>query len=293
MAKLIVLVGESASGKTTRSKDLIHDAIANGRKIVRFNRDEMRAMIEPPKGDNLWESYAFKGYKEGFISQMERNAVQEALQSKIDIIVDETNLSEKTMNCWRAMSESLGAELEVLRMETPFDVCLLRDSRRTHGVGRAVIERQFLTSGRADFGNKPIVIVDIDGTLANHEQIRSPHNESMVLWDREYPVVCEWVRNLSQFYSIVVVSGRHCSCGKDTVKWLEQHNIVFDHLLMRNSGDNRPDNLVKQDILSGILRCGVLKSQIQFVIDDRPKVIRMWKENGLTVYPVRGQVEEF
>ena len=35
------------------------------------------------------------------------------------------------------------------------------------------------------------------------------------------------------------------------------------------------------------------KEKIAFVIDDRPSVIRMWRENGLSVIPVRGACEEF
>lgn len=140
---------------------------------------------------------------------------------------------------------------------------------------------------------RKIIICDIDGTLANSDGIRSPYDETKVLEDDPYWVVVNWVKELSKEHSIVIVSGRHTSCGEETIAWLRYYGIPFDRILMRNTGDNRPDTTIKQEILNGMYKCGVTKEQIKFVLDDRPKVIRMWKENGLTVYPVRGAVEEF
>lgn len=52
--------------------------------------------------------------------------------------------------------------------------------------------------------------------------------------------------------------------------------------------DRRDDTVVKKEILDLLP-----KERIAFVIDDRPRVVRMWKENGLRVIPVAGQCEEF
>jgi len=113
-----------------------------------------------------------------------------------------------------------------------------------------------------------------------------------VLLDRCYLVVAQWLDELSEDHQIIIVSGRHETCNEDTVKWLELYSIPFDFLFMRRKDDNRSDTVVKQEILNIILD-HIPKEHIKFVLDDRPKVIRMWKENGLTVYPVRGAVEEF
>ena len=57
---------------------------------------------------------------------------------------------------------------------------------------------------------------------------------------------------------------------------------------MRPSNNSRPDHEVKakifDDYLSGM--------KIKLVIDDRPSVIRMWKEKGLEVLDV-GDGHEF
>lgn len=141
-----------------------------------------------------------------------------------------------------------------------------------------------------------IIICDIDGTLANHEG-RSPYDESKVLQDSVYENIASMVRLLDTQFVIIIVSGRHNSCEADTRKWLHDNNIPFDFLFMRKAGDDRPDTVIKQEIFNTQIR-EIFDSEdilldsedILFVIDDRPKVIRMWRENGLTVLAARGEI---
>jgi len=291
--KLIVMVGESGSGKSTRANEILAEGLASGRKIVRVNMDNIREMFFGK--DSSWD-IRLKGHNAKLVGQVEKHCATLGLNSGFDVIIDDINLSDRAQNSWKQFAGTYDeVELEFVRMDTPFEVCVQRDAAR-HGrehVGRAVIERQFLTSGRAQFGTKPIVICDLDGTLFGHEGVRSPFDETQVHRDWPYTVVMDWVDELAKDNSIVLVSGRHASCGDGTMQALANYGVPYDHLLMRNSGDNRPDTVVKQELLNGMLKCGVTKKQITCVLDDRPKVIRMWKENGLKVYPVRGQVEEF
>lgn len=298
MPKLIVMIGESGSGKSTRAKEILEQGQKEGRNIVRVNMDNIREMLFGK--DSSWD-LRLKPVNAKLVTKLEQQAVNLGLYGGYDVIVDDINLSQRTQQKWETLVHELNydreneIEFEIVRMDTPFEECIRRDNLRTgrEHVGRAVIERQFLTSGRADFGNKPIILCDIDGTLANSDGIRSPYDESKVFLDAPYFVICSWLDELAKDHTIVLVSGRHASCGPDTIKWLEYFVVPYDHLLMRNSGDNRPDTVVKQELLEGMYKCGVTKDQIKFVLDDRPKVIDMWRSNGLTVYPVRGQVEEF
>jgi predicted kinase len=293
MSKLILMVGESGSGKSTRANELLIEAQAEGRNCVRVNRDSIRQMLWGK--DSSWD-LRLKRESENLVKQIEKHSATLALNAGNDVIVDDINLSSKTQENWKQFANSMdNVEFQVERMDTSFDECVLRDMRRTgrEQVGRAVIERQFLTSGRAQFGTKKIVICDIDGTLCDHEGIRSPFDETRVIFDKPYPVIVEWVKQLQDKYSVILVSGRHCSCGKDTISWLNDHYIHFDHLLMRNSGDYRKDSIIKLEILDGMLKCGVTLDQIALVLDDRPQVIEAWKSRGLKVYPVRGAVEPF
>jgi predicted kinase len=320
MPKLIVMVGESGSGKSTRSKGMVRTALAAGKKVARVNRDNYRSMLF----DGVWTPKL-----EGLVKKAEVAAVKVGLDAGYDMIVDDTNLHPGTQEMWKQLARETEIPLEVHVMDTPFEECVRRDEDRMgkEHVGRAVIERQFLQSGRATFPkDKKIVLVDVDGTLADCTDIRSPFDESKVHLDKPHKVVCQWVRNLVHWtgycvecfksipytasdgfvpgdcvcteptaapeYSVVIVSGRHDTCGDSTVRWLMSNGITFDHIFMRRGGDNRPDTIIKQEILDAILKY-VEKEQIAFVIDDRPKVIQMWKDNGLTVYPARGAVEPF
>jgi len=56
---------------------------------------------------------------------------------------------------------------------------------------------------------------------------------------------------------------------------------------MRRSGDSRDDTIVKEQIYNTYLK----DMNVTLVIDDRPKVIRMWESLGLEVLDVGNQVE--
>jgi hypothetical protein len=100
------------------------------------------------------------------------------------------------------------------------------------------------------------------------------------------------LRSLYPSHNVCVVSGRHDHCGDDTCDWMEMHAVPFDHILMRYSGDNRSDVVVKQELLDE-LAAVVGKENIAFVIDDRPRVCEMWRGNGLAVRQVfAGEVLE-
>jgi predicted kinase len=86
---------------------------------------------------------------------------------------------------------------------------------------------------------------------------------------------------------IIIVSGRPIDqCGKATEDWLDRHYIPYQHLFMRQGGDKREDTIIKKEILDKLP-----KDQIFCAIDDRPSIVRMWRENGLNVIDVGKGVE--
>ncbi len=84
-------------------------------------------------------------------------------------------------------------------------------------------------------------------------------------------------------YSIVFVSGRMKKPGVEAVtkKWLEDNLgdvIVFNSkLYMRENGDSRPDTEIKSEIYDKYLK----DLDIAFCIDDRQRVVDMWRSKGL------------
>jgi 2-C-methyl-D-erythritol 4-phosphate cytidylyltransferase len=90
--------------------------------------------------------------------------------------------------------------------------------------------------------------------------------------------------------TVILVSARPDLYRDITSEWLVKNGLDFVYtILMRHEGDTRPDTEVKQDILDVYFPN---KECIHVVIDDRPSVIRMWKNNGLEVIDV-GSGEEF
>ena len=50
---------------------------------------------------------------------------------------------------------------------------------------------------------------------------------------------------------------------------------------MRPSGDYTPDDTLKQNMLSSFLRDKDFK--VQFIVDDRQRVVDMWRKEGYNV----------
>jgi predicted kinase len=287
--KLLLNVGLPASGKSSYAKGRVE----KDKKLVRFNNDDLRSMMGVPAN--------WSGDMEDIVRQMITQGASAALKHGLDVIIDNTNLTEGVQERWKQVALAHKAKFEIVDFrKVPVDTCVGRDRLRQHPhvVGRAVIETMALKAGLIEFDKRPIVICDVDGTLANNTKGRSPYDESKVHMDEPYEVIVKWVNNLTHYelpgvpeYQVIIVSGRSTRCAISTEHWLSSR-VTYTRLFMRMGGDRRPDVEVKQEILNGIL-AKVPKEQIAFVLDDRPSVCRMWKENGLTVYPVRGQVEEF
>ena len=137
------------------------------------------------------------------------------------------------------------------------------------------------------------VICDIDGTLADlthriHHVRNGSHN-----WDAFFAEasgdsviqpVADLVRDIFDKYRIILVSGRPEKTRADTIAWLGNAGIPYLELLMRPDGDYRQDFIVKSQILDTLLAEG---HEIAFVIDDRPTVVAMWRERGLTCLQCR------
>jgi hypothetical protein len=80
------------------------------------------------------------------------------------------------------------------------------------------------------------------------------------------------------------MSGRSKQARAGTSVWIAEHiGVPGEALLMRAAGDDRPDELVKRELYE---RHVAPRYSVTAVIDDRMKVVRMWRELGLTVMQV-------
>jgi hypothetical protein len=85
------------------------------------------------------------------------------------------------------------------------------------------------------------------------------------------------------------MSGRSDIHREQTERWLKDKGIKYHALYMRKEGDHRADEIVKREIYDNNIRG---KWHVKAVIDDRPKVIRMWQYDlGLPVINVGYGIE--
>lgn len=130
-------------------------------------------------------------------------------------------------------------------------------------------------------------IFDVDGTLAQKGD-RYIFDYSKVYLDSPREQVINMAKILTKAgYAIIIFSGREASCLEETCDWLKTHGIVYQEIQLRPIKDNRDDTIVKKEMYDSIKD----KFDIQGVFDDRPKVLRMWRDQGLTTFDVGKGIE--
>ncbi|WP_408095975.1 hypothetical protein ACJVC5_13110 [Peredibacter sp. HCB2-198] len=133
------------------------------------------------------------------------------------------------------------------------------------------------------------LIVDLDGTLADI-RVRLKHLEGGKKdWKSfnksiETDELHEWCREIinrfAHDHKIIIVSGRTDELKDQTKDWLKKYKITYHHLFMRKRNDFRSDNIIKLEIFEKEIRN---RFSVLFVLDDRQKVVDMWRAEGLVV----------
>lgn len=146
-----------------------------------------------------------------------------------------------------------------------------------------------------------LVVFDIDGTLANIDHrldyVRSkPKNwkafDAGIPNDKVNYPVADVFWSLRDKATILLASGRSEHTRKATVKWLKRNCFgSYAKLYMRKADDYRSDDIVKKEILDEIIADYGCKPDMVF--DDRPRVVRMWRDNGIFVFNVYQGEEDF
>jgi hypothetical protein len=134
--------------------------------------------------------------------------------------------------------------------------------------------------------SEEIVIFDIDGTLADvseriHHVRKKPKNwPAFFQGMAQDKAIHSMVRLCNILYAsgieIVLCSGRNEEQRPQTVEWLAQQGVNYHQLLLRRDHDRRSDTDVKRELLGSLE-----KSKILFVVEDRSRVVEMWRSEGL------------
>jgi hypothetical protein len=128
-----------------------------------------------------------------------------------------------------------------------------------------------------------VIIVDIDGTIALKGN-RDPYDLTSVSQDKPNATIIELTKHLNDYTNcqLVFVSGRNEVCRTETTEWLEKHGFMYPILFMRKSNDFRADEIVKKEIYE----TEIFPARPWFVLDDRNRTVKMWRELGLTCLQV-------
>ena len=151
-----------------------------------------------------------------------------------------------------------------------------------------------------------LIVFDIDGTLANIEHrldyVRSkPKNwkafDAGIPNDKVNFPVAEMFWALAGSVeifqrNIVLASGRNERSRQATEDWLRKNSFSsYDKLYMRKADDFRNDSIVKREMLDEIIADYGKKPDMVF--DDRPRVVKMWRDAGIFVFDVYQGEEDF
>jgi predicted kinase len=298
MAKVLILKGLPASGKSSRAKELVKQG------WTRVNRDDLRAMLHSSE----WSSD-----NEKLVVKLRDTVIEECLEKGRNVVVDDTNLAVQNEKQIRQIALKYNAEVGCQFFDTPLKECIERDSKREDvaQVGEQVIRRmynKYLSKNKnfkvenpleiEDFeedkvewieGLPTAIICDIDGTLA-HMCDRSPYDYKACIGDALCAPVADLLARYNPFHcldtdpaTVILLSGRDEMCRPETETWLGVYDIAYDVLYMRPEGDQRKDRIVKKEIFDREIRG---KYNVLFVLDDRNQVVDMWRELGLTCYQV-------
>ena len=129
------------------------------------------------------------------------------------------------------------------------------------------------------------VIFDLDGTLSEKSG-RETFDFTSAGGDLSVGPIVELALALREVgWKIIVITGREEKFRGISESWLSVHLGSFESLFMRSDGDYRPDDIVKCEIYLNKIKDVY---DVQFVVDDRNRVVKMWREIlGLTCLQVR------
>lgn len=281
MKTLYMTYGLPASGKTTWAKEYQVGQPKNS--IVRINKDDLRAMLN--------NSVHSKGAEKSIVEVRDFLASY-YLTKGLNVIIDDTNLYPEHEKQLRQIAKDCKAKF-VKKDFTDVSLaeCLERNKKRGYKVPTEVIigmYKKYLAKGQNGNPLNPLVfdeelpfcvIFDLDGTLA-HITDRSPYDGASCLNDEVNVSVATLFDIIgSNVTKRFIFSGRNGESEPQTKEWLNKHNIYYDELHMRKPGDNRDDAIVKEEMFDEFIRD---QYNVLFVVDDRQRVVDMWRRLGLT-----------
>lgn len=300
--KVSITVGLPGSGKTTVAKLMHAD---NPNDVILVSRDGLRAELFNGEG-------ILSPQEENYVSKVQKGIVKDALRARKHVIIHDMNLREKYRTEWAKIARNHGAEFEMIDL-TSVEVgeCIDRVWRRYDQGGRAVpidvlveLDKKFIKPLQGqpvkapEIHAEPVsfapwvrtpglpdaIIVDIDGTIADGKDVRNMYDPTKYHLDKPKQDVIRLVQDEAYRMGtqILFLSGRHNDYREATEDWLFQHVKVPFKLFMRED-PSRDDSVEKYLLFDRNIRGNC---NPKYVLDDRDRVVDMWRSLGLLTLQV-------
>ncbi len=298
MRKVIICKGLPGSSKTTWTKQLLDKYPGRYKNIC---KDDLRLMLDNSKWSKANEKY---------VLQLRDHLLLTSLDLGYSVIISDTNFhpshEERIRELVSGYNEGMygneplinnKVQVEVKFFDVSPEECIKRDLKRPNSVGAKVIwtmyneylkPKEEIISLKQDKNLPRAIIIDLDGTVALKGE-RSAYDYNRVDEDLPNKPVIKIVENYlsyGQGNRVIFLSGREDSCFEKTKTWIKDNVCLMDIeslLLMRKTGDNRKDCIIKKEIFDAEIKD---KYYIDFILDDRNQVVNMWRKMGLTCLQV-------
>lgn len=275
---------------------------------VIVERDQLRL--------SLFKSYwTGKQEDEEKVTRLQEALVRSFLKEGTSVIISDTHLPDRSVKKWLKLGHELSVPVEVRDFRSvPLQQCIIQNAHRVDAkvvpvevltdkynrfikgrdlskvieytpTAKATIEPYVQPDFETDY---KAVIFDIDGTLAVMGD-RSPYDGEKVWMDTlNSDVAAALDAHWHTGAEIIIVSGRDEVYREVTEEWLKDNKVRYDFLYMRptEEGNKREDSIIKHELFNKHIR--PLGYRILGVYDDRHRVLRMWRELGLTTFHVNG-----
>ncbi len=133
--------------------------------------------------------------------------------------------------------------------------------------------------------------IDIDGTLTNESPFSVSDSEDKL---REIILKSSPKKNLNiiknRDLQIYLITGRQEKYRNVTIKWLQEHEIYFDELIMIPNGSYNGG--FNEKIYLDFKLNSYLKHRIHFALDDDPKVVKLLNIYNIKAVQVNGDLRE-
>lgn len=305
--QLTLLVGVPLSGKTTFANNFIKE----NKKTVIVSRDIERL--------SLLNSLVTTSDDEQTISNIVKDKINRLIQSRYNIIVDDTNLSHKTID-WFITNYNHSADINIIKLPLlDLGGYIQRNQKRFDETNKLIsldsikkfIKRyneldlskygEFIdnkitikaknrdTEFVYDNNKENCFIFDLDGTLSYSPQ-RDFYgiNKEFILKDKVVEPVKKVLNSLvNSNNNVIFVSGRGEIYREETITWLKDNvveNKNYDIVLyMRKEKDYRSDVVIKSNIYNKVIEPNY---NVIGVFDDRNSVCEFWINKGVFLFDV-------